>query len=263
MSMRWTERAESRHTTSGESAIRTDHFAIVGTTDSEAAYQFAVANASPLVIASGQVLFRQDMRITHQGNELWYVEVPYGPKTREPMEWRLSSSTSGRTQRVFQSKETVDIFGAANPPDHKGAIDVQNGEVRGADIVVPTTRLTYELTLPPGTVSEAYILYMAKQVGKKNAAAWHGMRAGEALFVGHYVEQGSNQKRTMRFEIEHSAHLDPVAIAGIANVEKEGWDLAWELRKDDVDEDEPVKPANWIYIERVYDSINFTNVLGF
>jgi hypothetical protein len=175
----------------------------------------------------------------------------------------VSSSTTGRTQRITQSKQTIKVWGPANPPDHKGAIDVQNGEVRGVDIILPSTRLTYEITWPAGVVSEAYILFVSQQVGKTNASVWHGMQPGEGLFSGHTVEQGSAQKRVMRFDVEYSPTLPPTAIAGIAGVTKRGWDAAWESRIDNVNNGGPVKPANWIYVERVYDEIDFASVMGF
>ncbi len=264
MSIRFTEKPGSRNTVGGESGSRVDLFTLSGTNDSEVAYFTTLANTALFVVAAGQILFRQDPKIEHQGHDLWSVEVPYGRKSKESVEWRVSSSTTGRTQRITQSKNTVKIFGPANPPaGNKGAIDVQNGEVRGVDIILPSTRLTYEITWPAGVVSEAYILFVSQQVGKTNANYWHGMKPGEGLFSGHTVEQGSAQKRVMRFDIEYSPELPPTNIAGIAGVTKRGWDVAWESRIDDVDNGKPVKPAVWIYVERVYDEIDFASVMGF
>lgn len=262
MAIRWNERPGSRAIVGGTSATRTDLFVLGGTNDQAAAYAIAINLSAPFAEAAGQVLYRQDVKLTHEGHDLWYVEVPYARRSQENASYRLSSATSGRSQRVFQSKATTK-YGPANPPDHKGAIDVHNDEVRGAEIIIPSTRFTYEVTWPQGVVSEQFMIAVGAQVGKKNLNPWHGMKAGEALFSGHNVEQGTGQKTVMRYEIDYSPNLENATIAGIANVNKDGWDLAWEVRVDKDDQGQPVKPAKWIYVERVYDAIDFTSVLGF
>jgi hypothetical protein len=262
MSIRWEERPGSRQVTGGSQASRVDLYYLAGTADQATAYALAISYSSPFAEAAGQILYRQDVKITHEGHTLWYVEIPYARNTQEPLTWRVTSATTGRSQRVFQSKQTT-VYGPANAPDHKGAIDVVNGEVRGAEIVLPSTRFTYEVTWPQGMVTEQFMIAAGAQVGKYNLNPWHGMKAGEALFAGHSVEQGSNQKTTMRYEIDYSPNLENATIAGINNINKKGWDLAWEYRQDKIDQQQPVKPAVWIYVERVYESVDFASVLGF
>lgn len=262
MSIRWEERPGSRAVVGGTSATRTDLYYLAGTADQSVAYALATSYSAPFAEAGGQILYRQDVKLSHEGHDLWYVEIPYARKSQEPASWRISSATSGRTQRIYQSKNTTK-YGPANPPDHKGAIDVHNDEVRGAEIVLPSTRFTYEVTWPQGVVTEQFMIAVGAQVGKSNLNQWHGMKRGEALFAGHSVEQGSSQKTVMRYEIDYSPNLENATIAGIANINKKGWELAWELRVDKDDQGHPIKPAKWIYVERVYDEIDFTSVMGF
>lgn len=263
MTIYWAEKPGSRAITGGTEATRLDQFTLSGTVDHDAAYSLAMAYSAPFATAAGQVLYRQDVKLTHEGHDLWTVEIPYAKRNIEGMEWRLSAASSGRTQRITQSKQTVATFGPAGPPDHKGAIDVFNQEVRGADIIVPTTRFTYEVTWPAGVVSEQFIAAVCQHVGKTNSVVWHGFAIGDLLLTGINVEQGTAQKRTMRVDVEYSPALGPVAIAGIANVRKKGWELLWEYREEAVDANIAVHPTKWLYVERVYDSVDFASVLGF
>ena len=237
-------------------------YTLCGITDHAAAFVYARGATATMIAAAGQVLYRQDVRLDHVGYDVWDVVVPYGPIDRTLGEYRFSFSTSGGSINIRQAKEHIAVF-PAGKPDNKGAIDVQNGEAQGTDIVIPALKITYTFRHPAAVVNEALAVKLARLTGKTNSAAWHGFKAGECLFLGATGSDGSSSEAEVQYEIAASEEMTSATIGTITGVSKKGWEVAWVSFKDDVDGGKPIRKADYISIERVYDSFDFAAQLGF
>jgi len=262
MSIEWRERRESRRmpSTASEPSIELA-YTLIGVIDDVQAWSYALSATSPVWITAGQVLYRQDVRLDHRGNGIWHVDVPYGPVNKQTGQWDFDFDTQGGTVRIFQSKSTSRF--PAGATDHKGAIDLQNGEIRGTEIVIPALRMNYSFRFPSGVVSEGYARNLARNTGKTNIAQWHGFDAGEALFLGGTGKSGSQSESTVQFSIACSENATGLTIGGIANVAKKGWETVWIAYEDDENNDDPIRSPKAVYAEKVYDEMDFASVLGF
>lgn len=262
MTIGWRETHKSRRITTNPPGIELD-YQLTGTDDHAAAWSYAMGASSGVYIAAGQVLYRQDLRLDYAGAGGWNVNVPYGPQNKQVGAWDFDFDTSGGTLRIFQSKETVTF--PAGAPDHRGAIDVQGKdlEVRGTEIVIPALRLGYTFRHPAGVLNEFRAVQLGRATGKTNSAPWHGFAAGECLFLGASGRSGSQSESSVTYSVACSENISNVTIGGIANVSKKGWWTSWISHEKAVDGGEPVKRAEWIYTERVYDEMDFAAVLGF
>jgi hypothetical protein len=214
-------------------------------------------------IAAGQVVYRDNKSISlsHRGNGLWFITVPYVPENEQPGSFDFDFETQGGTIRITQSKSTQTF--PAGGPDHKGAIDVDWTEVRGAEIVIPALRMNYTFRHPLGVMNESRAVTLARATGKTNSVAWHGFAAGECLFLGASGKSGTNSEASVTYSIAASENLTSQTIGAITGVNKKGWELTWVSYQPAVAGGEPIRKAQWIYVERVYDEMNFAAILGF
>ena len=237
-------------------------YTLCGITDHAAAFVYARGATATMIAAAGQVLYRQDVRLDHVGYDVWDVVVPYGPLNKSLGEYRFSYSTLGGSVLIRQAKEHIAVF-PAGKPDNKGAIDVQNGEAQGTEIVIPSLKFTYAVRHPTAVINEAHGIRMARLTGKTNSKAWHGMKPGEALFLGSNGSDGTNSEAEATYEVAASEEMSNATIGTITGVNKKGWEVAWCSFKDAVDGGKPVRQLDYISIERVFDSFDFAAELGF
>lgn len=261
MSIQWKERPGSREITTGDNASRVDRFALVGTADEGIAYMLAAQFSSPIAMGAGQVLYRQEMRLAHQGHDLWYVDVPYGRKNQQSGQWTFSGSTQGGTVRIRTGKSEA-RFGVF-APNMDNLIDVQDGEAKGVDVIIPSTKFSYDFKHPAGIVNEAFCIALGNYVANTNQNDWHGMPAGSALYLGFTCQGGSDQETTIRHEVAYSKNLTNATVAGITGVNKKGWEVAWEFVEKVAVGGKPAATVNYVYVNRVYDQCDFLSVLGF
>lgn len=261
MSIQWKERPGSGEITTGENPSRLDRYALIGTADSAIAYVLAMQFSAPLALGAGQVLYRGELRLAHQGYDLWYVDVPYGRKKNEQGQYTFSMTSQGGQVRIRHGKSETSY--PAGGPALANAIDFDGKEAKGVDIVIPAVKFTYQFKHPLGVVSEQFAIALAELVGRTNSAAWHGMPIGSALFLGFQGQGGTEQDTTISYEVAYSKNLTNATIAGITGVSKKGWEVAWEYTKLAADGGEPAVEARWIYVNQVYDTFDFTAGLGF
>lgn len=207
----------------------------------------------------------------HYIAEAIYVDPQEANERQRPPEgsYKFEYDTTGGNLRIYAAKEHIlskSIDNVAKPPtDHKGAIDVQRGEARGAEIVIPVLRLTYTYSHPEGDVDEAFARTIARATGKTNNASWHGFNEGECLFLGSRGADGTNASAEAQYFIAASENLTAATLAGIAGINKKGHELLWfefESEKDDDSKRLALRP--WCcHVERVYESMSFSSVLGF
>lgn len=243
-------------------ASLTKLYTLCGFTDEAAAYAYAVAGTAAMAVGAGQILYRQNVQLDPVGYDVWDVVVPYGTLDRTVGEYRFAFSTTGGTVTIRQAKEHVAVF-PAGKPNNEGAIDVQNGEAQGVEIVIPALKLTYTFRHPLGFVNEALAVKLGRLTGKTNSAIWHGFKAGECLFLGATGSDGSTAEAEVQYEIACSEELTSATIGAITGVNKKGWDISWSSFVDGADGGKPVRTVDYISVERVYDSFDFAAQLGF
>ena len=235
-------------------------YTLHGIADRTTAWAYAHQFTAPLTLAAGQVVYRQDVRVDHEGHQLWSVEVPYGPKNKLPGEYRFSFSTTGGTLRIRQSKESIARFpvGAA---EQNGVIGGINGE--GVEIVIPALKMSYTFRHPAGVVNEALAVNLARKTGRTNSDVWHGFQPGEVLFMGADGSGGTSQESEVRYDVVASENITGQTVGTITGVAKKGWEISWiKYEDDDADGVAAQKPLA-VYVERVYDTMSFASVLGF
>jgi len=237
-------------------------YTMCGFTDDAAAYAYAASMTASVAIGAGQILYRQNIECAKVAYDIWDVTVPYGPLDRTVGEYRFSFSTTGGTITIRQAKEHVAVF-PAGKPNNAGAIDVQNGEAQGVEIVIPALKMTFTFRHPLGFVNEALAVKLARLTGRTNSAIWHGFKAGECLFLGATGSDGSTAEAEVQYEIACSEELTSATIGAITGVNKKGWDIAWSSFVDGVDGGKPIRTVDYISVERVYDSFDFLSQLGF
>lgn len=190
--------------------------------------------------------------------------------------------------RVFDNLPDVT---SAHIPKHDGAIGVDGNEVKGTDIVAPSLKFNITFKHQAGFVSIPYMKLLHDITGTVNLTKFFGFDPGEILFLGARGSDGSDHEvqitysfagspnQTDDFRIgdiivssTYGTHLDGWAPATESDVEiangwifpgKRGWDLLWVTYLDSVDETAPGKKAQYVFIDRVYNYVDFASVLGF
>jgi hypothetical protein len=226
----------------------------------------ARANTPAFYLTDIGLLYRQDIRTRKTAYDEWTVEVPYGPRENASGKWTWDFDTTGGTVHITHSKQTVGAFAASGVtviPDHKQAIDVQGDSVNGVDITIPAMRFNVSYRHPQGDITLAHARFIHDITGMVNSTAFLGFPAGEVLFLGGRGSDGTEVEATVNYAFAAAASLASYNIGEIAGVTKAGWNVAWVAYKDDIDADRLVKQPEFVYIERVYDTIDLAGALGF
>jgi hypothetical protein len=167
--------------------------------------------------------------------------------------------TSGGSQHITQSLETVATFGSS-APDFNGAIGVSNNAVEGVDIVVPV--FNYSETRLWHDISSSYKRRLATATGKVNSESFQGYDAGEVLFLG---ANGSKRDKfidtpweiSYRFAVQFNR--SDFSVGSINVTSKKGWEYMWVRykAKDDSTSGQRIRVPAAVYIEKVYETYDF------
>lgn len=236
----------------------------VNENDDAIVYNYAI-NATPSVVYRPTgAMYRQDIRVTPDGWNQYIVEVSYSLLSATPFNvgtFAFSFDTTGATINIKAAKEHIASFPDAGP--HGGAIGVKDdGEVEGADIIVPALKLTYTYKHPQGVVTEAYARLLASVTGMTNSVAFHGFEAGELLFAGANGSDGTNAEAELGYQFIGSANASGLTIGDISSIVKGGHNYAWVEFQDAVVSGKAARKPKRVNIERVYDSFNFATTFG-
>lgn len=256
MTIIFDEKPESRSWTMADGrGVR--EYQLIGIFDDVSALLYANAHV-PVFISPGAWL--QDIQLKPQGADLWFVTCPYGPLPKWPGSIQISFRTTGGTVHIAASKEMVAKYGAGAPDT---VIIGQDGD--GADITVPVQMRTYTFNFDKGIVSEAAMDYWEDLTGIVNVAPWHGRPAGEVLFLGAEGDTtiAADSKSSVSFQFAMSRNKVGQTIGAIDGIAKQGHDLIDIHTKTQVIAGAEVQKEKYVYIQRVYERLNFTTYLGF
>jgi hypothetical protein len=212
------------------------------------------------------VLWRQGIQLKEVGTKLFYVTVSYAERKNDVGSYNASFTTTGGTFniKVGYAQTAYKASGDSNPPNNNGAIGKRdNGEIEGADIVVPALRLQIDFKHPQGYMTIDQIKQVARNTGKTNSAPFLGFAAGEVLFLGANGRAGSESETTVGYEFACSENLQNEVIGGITVTEKKGWDVLSVTFQDVVSNDQGARQPRYIYVTRVYRQFDMGAFFGF
>lgn len=232
-----------------------------------AGYQFS----PPMVATINGIMYRQDVKAVPQGHELYFVDVPYAPKSQSDKTipvgtWTWDFNTQGGEFTIKTSKSTVASYVAGGDAvvDHKQAINVgQDGKVEGTQIVIKSMKLNVSYKHPTGVVTMPFAMALADLTGTVNSTKMFNRPAGEVLFLGAEGSDGTEAEAVVKCAFAIEKNLQNKIIGGITVAQKNGWDYSWIEFKTAKDGGREVTVPRQINIERVYDRTDLAAALGF
>lgn len=235
-----------------------------------AGFQFS----PPMIATSEGIMYRQDVKVTSQGHDIYHVDVSYALKSKSEKTipvgtWTWDFSTQGGEFTIKTSKSTVASYvqGGDVVTDHKQAINVQqDGKVEGTSIVIKSMKLNVTYKHPTGVVTLPFAMALADLTGTVNSTPMFNRPPGEVLFLGADGSDGTEAEAVVKCSFAIEKNLQNKVISGITVAQKNGWDYSWIEFKTAIEEGPPrreITVPRQINIERVYDRVNLAAALGF
>ena len=257
MPFRFLEKPTSRSETAYPRSASLE-FTASGTVDTSFVMAYAL-NATPQIYNG---LYRQDIQLTPVASDHFDITVPYSWQNR--VNYDVDFDTTGGTIHIQASRETVGAYGGnANVNDYKGMIGVHGDQVDGVDIVLPALKLTVKFQHQIGVMNIDRVKTLARLTGKVNSDQFMTFAAGEVLFLGCSGSQGTATPTNVAYHFACSENAQGLTIGQIANVAKKGHEYLWIRYKPEAVNGAAVMQAEKLYVERVYESTAFRDVLGF
>lgn len=208
--------------------------------------------------------------IRNIGPTQWEASVAYGlpgtngqQQTSNPFEL-ATFSTSGGTAHASYSKGTRKYPSSA--ASMRGAIGVTKTTIEGVDVISPKLEFTLNRVRQVTLMTNDFVKMLARSTGKTNLYPWLTFERGELLFLGAEgsVKDTGEMAIGYRFAASENAYNleigDPEAITVEA---KRGWEYLWvrSIDTEDATNDVMIKKPRAVYVEQVYDELDFT-ILG-
>lgn len=258
------ERFQSRDSTMGPSPDGVLKYVIQGT-DSEVTAQALVAAIAP---GAWGTLYRQNAKLAHQGGDVWYADVQYGPRNQQAGQSEWSFSIATKQQHITHSLETIESYVAAGEAEtnFRQAINVvgdgDQQRIEGVDIPVAEFTWQETLYLPMVQFTSAYLAILKAAVSKVNENAFRIWAAEEVMLQGVSGNPaGDNVALTFQFASEESEA--GMTIGTIANIAKTGWHYLWVASRDVHDVGgERIRPhPQQVNVEKVIKTYDFAKLL--
>lgn len=261
MAFRFYERAKSRKSSSKPPSVQYKYVA-TGETSAATVKAYAMAATASVIVAFEGFLYRGNVSVEQAGYDTYYVDVEYGERKLESGSYTIDFDTTGGTVHISASKQTIASYGTS-PPSHKQLIGVNGENVDGCDIVIPALKLNVKFKHPQAVITLAQIKALAGWTGMVNSTSFLTFAAGEVLFLGATGSEGTDTETEVAYQFACSQNATGLTIGDIASVAKKGHEYLWIAYKDAVDSSKPVKQPEYVYIERVYDTVDLAAALGF
>lgn len=245
-------------------------YGLSGIDDDYIAKAYAQSAIDDSVLTPQGLLWLQDIDGTHEGFQLWGFRALYGKEKKQTGSFKFSFNTTGGTIHITSSKATSGKFAqpGKTATNQKQTIGVnKTGEPEGTDQVIPALKLDYTFKHPAGMISEAKARYLASITGMTNSVMWHGFQQGELLFLGAIGNEGTDVETEVTYSMACSANITGKSIGAIAGIAKKGHEYSWIMYEDvvvvDPDGNKPATQPKYVYVERIYEEIDFFAGLGF
>lgn len=174
----------------------------------------------------------------------------------------VSFDTTGGSAHINLSFGTTRYPDSAT--DYGGAIEVDaDGNVQGCDIVMPTMTYTETHYFKPAKMTDDYRLALYACTGKINKENFRGFNAGEVLFTGASARRtgtGTDDLWEVTFNFSISRDHSINYGGEIGTVTKPGWAYAWAKFADAVADGKRRKTPVAVYVEKVYESVDFSTL---
>ena len=247
---------------------------IRGAADEDAALT-ALMGAAPGTIGT-LVIVPDDCRVEEEAEEgggyIYRGTAVYKHEDEvppEPGEWTVSVDISGQSTRIYQARSHVADYAPAGvtAPNFKGAINVADGVVQGADVIVPFVNYTINTRFPTEDIDDAWVRTVSAIVGSQNASTYHGFAAGELLLTRISANQRGDGFTDVSFGFGFSANESSIVITGVnasnaaANItvtSKRGWDYLWVRYEDRTIGTYTIKQPVSAHVEQVYKDMSFS-----
>src|SRR5262245_20799479 len=265
-----TERPESRPFDVGpDTGERHLLYNVVGTTD-EAEVEALIKATIPAFYGG---LDFQNYTVSPDGvPDIWKVDAKYGLKIKKkPGEWSMAFDTSGATQKITQSRLTIDrrlttlpIPPGEIPPDYEGAINVTRDSVDGCDVVISSFRYEETHVATDTDITADWIRLVRMLTGRTNDAPFRIFGTGEVLFLGVAGSKrfNDNWELTFKFDVGTNVTFEtepPLKIGDLPDptdpstrITKMAWEYLWVRYRDNVNANTLVKHPHALYIEQIY-----------
>lgn len=302
MALTWIEDVTSRSSTiyrlgRRDPSTRTRIWNVIGSSDEDALHADINVKLSTLYTywtypGQPQVKLRaENYSVSYQGDDAWLVTVAYekigadDPTQTGPLKRVRSFDTTGGTQTVTQARGQQggeQVYGpngllfGQNAPTTYGAVNVDDRNVNGVDIVVPQLTWSEQYDVPSTYMTQAYIRAIHLLTGSVNDASFRGFRKGEVLFAGMSGSQEWDAQRgngpwslTYKFIASPNrgneafgASLPPEPIGDITAYNKGGHDFLWVkyASQDDQNNNIVIRKPLFVYINKVYPDGDFSKI---
>jgi hypothetical protein len=250
-------------TSGGDSPSDTIPWVVIGTA-SATVVKALVSSTTPAIYGT---LVLQTVTVKETALETWECQARYGArKPPKEYEYKFAFDTTGGRQKITQSLETIGKYAPAGKTaaDHKGAIGVTDHRVEGCEIVVPKFSWSETWQLPIASYGWSYSQVLKAITGRVNASAFRGFPAGQVLFRGG-KGSASNKDPTLieiTYAFDQSDDVTAQKIGDITGVAKTGWQYLWVhyQESDDANAKKYVHKPDAVYVERVYDAVDFSQL---
>ena len=172
-------------------------------------------------------------------------------------EFTFSFETTGGTQHLTQSYQTVGRFAPFGriAPNHHGAIGVNDREITGCEVIMPTLSFSMNRT-KTGILDMEFIGFLAGMTGKINGEPFMGFFPGEVLFEGASGSQKFTETDFPTFDLTYkfrvSLNASNLSVGNINVGYKHGWDYFWVQYEEYSEIGSVSKRPIAAFIERVY-----------
>lgn len=253
--------------TTAEPPTATTRYKTIGEKNEQQVQAYVIANTPRTVNTIYGILWRMDVKLTQTAYNHFDIEIPYGKRPNESGQWSWDFDTTGGTVHISNAKQEVARYPAGKAPNQFGAIGVDGDNVAGTDIVIPAMKINVQFRHPKAEMTIARAKYLAGITGFVNSATFLTFEPGEVLFLGARGSEGSDSESSVGYQFAMSKNVTGLNIGGIAGIVKKGWDVAWIRFEDSVESeggtDHSIRKPRHVYVDRVYDTVDFKTALGF
>ena len=242
------------------------HFTIKAADTEEMAYQDLLDSKQVSSVFNG--LSRKDITIEAEHvdtqnpeQNIWRATVQY-MTNYDNSDNITSFDTTGGQQHVTQSLSTVGVY-PSDSPNMGGAIGFDGQQVNGVDIITPAYTFTEQHVFNKSRVNDSYRKTLAGLTGCVNNKKFRGFDEGEVLFkgaTGSMVPEDSETKWQLLFHFATSPNLNGFHVGDIYVKQKMGWDYLWVIYGDEVHSNRLIKRPRSVYIERLYQFGNLSDL---
>jgi hypothetical protein len=259
---------DSREVDNDEPSILV-HMNVEGEVDEWLANEYVWNNTPTTYDHQRGVLKRGWWRLQPLGFKLFRASIPYRKRSIEPNDYTFNFDTTGGMIHLTCAKEHIADYAAPGDPagnninQHGGVIGVtDNGEVEGTDIYAPALKMNYGFRFPEGVVNSTLARTLARATGKTNSDIWDGFQVGELLYIGSTGSDGRDAEAAVDFHLLASENATGLTIGDIVGIAKKGWEYLWVSYIPNVVGGKAARIPDRVFVERVFDPVNFANTFG-